>query len=281
MRWTRFYAPEAFLDAAGPLLRASPLVNQIPLGIAVALAADPLRYGDQPPRLYTVHVGDTCVGAVVQTPPWLPGLSAMSPEVAAFAGARFAADHPDVNGVSGPDAAADAFLAAALAALPARPPVHTEGMGLFALHTVAEVRRPAGHRRPAIPADGPLLQGWLEAFRDEAIPADPPIQPGAGASAAGRGTGHFWVDAAGVTVAYATFGRDLEGYVSVGPVYTPPAQRGRGYATALVAEMSALALASGRVGCTLFTDLANPTSNGIYETIGYRRIGTMKRHFLR
>lgn len=41
--------------------------------------------------------------------------------------------------------------------------------------------------------------------------------------------------------------------------------------------MSAAALAEGRVGCTLFTDLANPTSNRIYERIGYVRVGTMRR----
>ena len=50
--------------------------------------------------------------------------------------------------------------------------------------------------------------------------------------------------------------------------------RGTGYATALVTHLSAWAFASGAIGCTLFTDLANPASNRIYERIGHRRVGT-------
>ena len=55
-------------------------------------------------------------------------------------------------------------------------------------------------------------------------------------------------------------------------MYTPPEARGRGYASALVAELTAALLASGRSFCCLFTDLANPTSNRIYERIGYRPV---------
>jgi len=55
----------------------------------------------------------------------------------------------------------------------------------------------------------------------------------------------------------------------IGPVYTPPALRGHGYATALVAHASAHALTHGRTRCYLHTDLANPTSNAIYQRIGY------------
>jgi hypothetical protein len=56
-------------------------------------------------------------------------------------------------------------------------------------------------------------------------------------------------------------------------VYTPREHRRRGYATALVAEQSSWLLQSGHRACFLFTDLANPTSNAIYERIGYRRVG--------
>ncbi|HSS37114.1 MAG TPA: GNAT family N-acetyltransferase, partial [Patescibacteria group bacterium] len=58
----------------------------------------------------------------------------------------------------------------------------------------------------------------------------------------------------------------------VGPVYTPPARRGRGYASACVAGASQAGLDSGLRFLFLFTDLANPTSNHIYETIGYEPI---------
>ena len=58
----------------------------------------------------------------------------------------------------------------------------------------------------------------------------------------------------------------------VGPVYTPPEHRGRGYATSLVADLTAERLSTGLAFCFLFTDLANPTSNAIYARIGYEPV---------
>jgi len=58
----------------------------------------------------------------------------------------------------------------------------------------------------------------------------------------------------------------------VGPVYTPPEHRRRGYATSLVAAWTAQLLGRGIHRCALFTDLANPTSNSIYQTVGYRPV---------
>jgi predicted GNAT family acetyltransferase len=60
--------------------------------------------------------------------------------------------------------------------------------------------------------------------------------------------------------------------IRIGPVYTPREHRGRGYATALVAELSTAMLARGYRACFLYTDLSNPISNAIYERIGYQRV---------
>ena len=60
--------------------------------------------------------------------------------------------------------------------------------------------------------------------------------------------------------------------IRVGPVYTPPELRGRGYASNLVAAASQAALDDGRRALFLFTDLANPTSNRIYQAIGYEPV---------
>ena len=59
--------------------------------------------------------------------------------------------------------------------------------------------------------------------------------------------------------------------IRIGPVYTPPEHRRRGYATTLVADQSAWLLEQGHRACFLYTDLANPTSNRIYVEIGYER----------
>jgi predicted GNAT family acetyltransferase len=67
----------------------------------------------------------------------------------------------------------------------------------------------------------------------------------------------------------------------VGPVYTPPACRGRGYASAAVASLSQRLLDDGASRCMLFTDLSNPTSNKIYDALGYRRFADWEeRRFL-
>jgi hypothetical protein len=60
--------------------------------------------------------------------------------------------------------------------------------------------------------------------------------------------------------------------IRIGPVYTPPPHRRRGYATSLVAEQSRWLLERGHRSCFLFTDLSNSTSNSIYAAIGYRRV---------
>ena len=57
--------------------------------------------------------------------------------------------------------------------------------------------------------------------------------------------------------------------ISVTLVYTPPEMRRRGYASACVAELSRMLLDEGWEYCSLYTDLANPTSNHIYAEIGY------------
>jgi predicted GNAT family acetyltransferase len=64
----------------------------------------------------------------------------------------------------------------------------------------------------------------------------------------------------------------VEGVVRVGPVWTPPDLRGRGYASALVAATTALALERGARRCMLFADVANATSNAIYRRIGFERV---------
>jgi len=66
--------------------------------------------------------------------------------------------------------------------------------------------------------------------------------------------------------------RPTEKGMTVGGVYTPPELRGKGYATSCVAELSRHILQSGKEFCTLYTDLANPTSNSIYKKIGYTEV---------
>ncbi|HEX6059040.1 MAG TPA: GNAT family N-acetyltransferase [Gemmatimonadaceae bacterium] len=142
------------------------------------------------------------------------------------------------------------------------------------LHALAEVRRvalPRGALRPAGPDDLELLADWVVAFEREALgDADVPRLRAAAARRLAAGEPYLWVDE--LPRAMAATARPTRHTISINAVYTPPAERGRGYATGCVALLSERMLAAGRRACVLFTDLANPTSNAIYARIGYQPV---------
>jgi len=80
----------------------------------------------------------------------------------------------------------------------------------------------------------------------------------------------------GCPVSTACLSRETHKSLAVNRVYTPPFFRGRGYATSCVASLSQLILDRGYDFALLFTDLANPTSNSIYQKIGYRAVCDFK-----
>lgn len=82
----------------------------------------------------------------------------------------------------------------------------------------------------------------------------------------------LWEDDSGSPVSMAYASVPGAGVTRVSGVWTPPAQRGHGYASAVVGTLSAERVDHGET-CMLYTDLANPTSNGIYRALGYRRVG--------
>ncbi|MBE4738117.1 GNAT family N-acetyltransferase [Streptomyces caniscabiei] len=82
----------------------------------------------------------------------------------------------------------------------------------------------------------------------------------------------FWETPDGTPVSMAAATSIVGGMVRVDPVYTPPHVRGRGYAAAVTVEASRAALAAGAKEVVLFTDPGNPTSNALYQRLGYVRL---------
>lgn len=76
----------------------------------------------------------------------------------------------------------------------------------------------------------------------------------------------------GIPVSMAGFTREMQTAIGVAFVYTPPYYRGNGYASSCVAQISQIALDNGFTKCVLYTDLLNPTSNSIYQKIGYTAV---------
>ncbi|WP_330949136.1 GNAT family N-acetyltransferase [Virgibacillus sp. MG-45] len=60
---------------------------------------------------------------------------------------------------------------------------------------------------------------------------------------------------------------------TINAVFTPDKFKRNGYASSAVAALSEHLLKCGKQFCNLYTDLANPTSNGIYQKIGYKQVG--------
>jgi predicted GNAT family acetyltransferase len=148
--------------------------------------------------------------------------------------------------------------------------------GIYALETVTQPSAPPGRPRAATARDRALLVDWWGAFAAEALGALELDEEGAGRNVDHRlstpGNGIALWEAAGKPVSAVGFGSPTPSGIRIGPVYTPPEYRGRGYASALTAHVSAEQLAGGRSFCFLYTDLANPTSNKIYVAIGYERV---------
>lgn len=261
--------PAAFLTAAEPRLLADEARHNLLLGLARTLRDDPSVYAEY--RLWLVRDGDRVVGAALRTPPF--NLVLAQPESDAVLDALAGAIDEQLPGVVGALPEAEAF-AAAWSARTGSTPRRTLSTRIFALEQVRPASGVAGVMRTAVEEDRPLLRDWLTAFGDEALPegeargeVESMVDHRLGANDAGL---VLWED--GEPVSVAGYGERTPNGIRVGPVYTPPELRGRGYASALVAGLSAMLLAEGRKFCFLYTDLANPTSNRIYERIGYERV---------
>jgi RimJ/RimL family protein N-acetyltransferase len=264
----------AFLDLAGPLLERDEARNDLILGIAGTLVRRPDAY---PRVLLWVVVGDARpVAAALQTEPY-PLVIAV-PEGERALDALLRTIHEDGAPIPGVTATLPHAEEAARrwASLTGSSWERTLSQGVYALTEVLDVAEPAGEARVATPRDRPLLLEWLSAFAVEALPHPEDEIRHLERSVDGRFAGAesamwIWETGAG-PVALAGYGGPTSTGIRVGPVYTPPEHRRRGYATALVAALSRSLLDEGYRVCFLHTDLANPTSNAIYERIGYERV---------
>ncbi|MDX6520916.1 MAG: uncharacterized protein QOJ31_1938 [Gaiellales bacterium] len=139
----------------------------------------------------------------------------------------------------------------------------------FELREVRRPRIPAGRFRPATAGDHDLLERWTVAFgADIAEPTTHAVAARQVARLAAESDLAVW-DLDGRVVSMAGVVRRTPRSSTIALVYTPPELRGRGFASAVVAELSQRELDAGQQLCSLFTDVANPTSNHIYAEIGY------------
>ncbi|MDJ0380194.1 GNAT family N-acetyltransferase [Streptomyces sp. G-G2] len=266
MTWTFTEDLAAFLDAAGPALTADPLANTLLLTTVDSLRRrGPNAFGPCPPYFAGWAGADGAVSAVLVCTPPNPLLVGALPAEALDALAAVLHTEPLLAEVSGFNARSED--AEVLAAAWGRP-VEAHQERLFRLDApVAPAPAPAGSSRPAAEEDVPLLLEWLAAFAAEA--GTPAAAEAWARDRISYGGILLWRDAAGTPVSLASFSRPQASTARVGPVYTPPGERGHGYAAGATHAATLAARAAGAAEVLLFTDLANPTSNRLYPRLGY------------
>ncbi len=269
----RIATAEAFLARAGPFLTAHEPEHNLPLGLLGRLLDEPRLYGYDP-TFVVAEDADEVVGCLVRTPPHGVVLSRFdSPEAVDLVAEAVLDMHPGLVGAVGPQDVVAQFAStwAARTGVDARIGIRQR---VHAASAVLELPRASGRMREAGPDDIPTVLDWLNGFADEAL-GETLHREEAEASYRRReadpdGAWLLWDDDGPVSL--AAYGNPTPTGTRVGPVYTPPEHRGRGYATSLVADLTAERLAAGLAFCFLFTDLANPTSNAIYARIGYEPV---------
>ncbi|CAN5848116.1 GNAT family N-acetyltransferase [soil metagenome] len=264
---------EEFLAQAGDFLARHEAEHNLLLGIASTIRQSPEIYGE-PPRFAVVSDEQgTVKAATLQTPPFNVVLSMSEDEAATDALADALRGDP-LPGVLGPKDVAARFAARWAGA--GRTAALDVAERIFRLDRLIPPMRPArGRWRIAEERDRTTIARWLVAFREEADPESPPMQDpddtaGRWIAQVGRIV-YLWDDDDEVVSMVGAGGETPNG-IRIGPVYTPPERRGNGYASSLTAAASQDQLDRGRRFVFLFTDLANPTSNKIYQAIGYEPV---------
>lgn len=276
----RFTDATAFEAATQDFLLAEEAANNLFFGVIGTLIDQPSRYPG-PNDMVVVMKGKVPVLVGLRTPPYNLIVS-RGPEAAVEALAdhmveQVAAGAPALPGVLTDDATARVFLKRWEALRGERGKLRDPQR----IYRLSEVEAPTGVRgraRQASEADLERVTGWLQAF-DTDIKSVRSSQPAEAyrADAARRiaaGEVVLWeVDGEVVSMA-ARCGWTPNG-ARIGYVFTPAEHRCCGYGSAVTASCSQAQLDTGRHFCFLFTDLNNPTTNRIYQAIGYEPVCDM------
>lgn len=276
MSWFMTADTAEFLDVAGEFLRAEAARNSVMLTVTADLeAAGPGAGGgaDHGGMLFGWQRAEAgpLTAAFMHTPGYPVMLSAMSETAAAELARDLTAAGRQVSGINAAQEAADAFTAAWRDRTGDGVTVHRR-MRLFRLARLAPpAPSPEGSARPGTGTDRDLLVAWFGAFAREV--GDIPAHDNRSDidNRLGYGGITLW-EARGAPVSVACLTRAVGGMARIGPVYTPPDLRGRGYAAGATAAVSQAALDAGVRDVVLYTDLANPVSNALYERLGYRAV---------
>jgi RimJ/RimL family protein N-acetyltransferase len=259
---------EPYAERVLPLLATSPAEYTIALSVI-----DTVRGGhawsDQPMLFGWLEEDGEVRGAISRNPPYELLLSVVPEAETAGLVTALRDTGAAVPGVNGAIETVERFAAAWTAGTGLRATTAFE-LRLFALGSLQPLDPPpAGRARAAAAADLELAMAWFAAFEAElGLPVTESEPRARRQIAAGRLW--LWEDDGGTVVAMAGRNAAAAGVARIIAVYTPPEQRGRRYGGAVTAACAADALARDAERVVLFTDLAAPAPNAVYQRIGFR-----------
>ena len=260
-----------FLDLCGKSLYAHEAEYSLMLGLAEVAS----RKEDPSGNFYCVKDGQQIIGSGYVTEKNLI-LSSMPKEAVRALADQMYFDKMHVPGVVGPVKVIELF-AKYWAGVTEQKYSVAMSQKIYKLEKVIPAKAVAGKIHVAGPEYEELVRDWVYAFSVESLPPHEAVPEAAALFAKNkieRKEIFLWLDENGKPVCMNASGRPTKNGTSISAVYTPKELRGRGYASALVATTSQVILDQGKKFCMLYTDLSNPTSNKIYQNIGYNEIAT-------
>lgn len=279
MRFQLYGDVQAFYEAAYPALMRGEAQNLVPLGNVLIGVAGTDKTGWRDPAnwlMATVMDGDAVLLTALMTPPhnltpYAPDNRCTDEAVRRLAQGLLETGVP-VPGVMAENSLAERFAAAYGDASHQSHQI-VKRQRIYELAEVSPAIPAVGFVRPARESDLAFLPYWFEGFQSDCFGTTPSARVAADDSRYHIRSGRLFIlEDGGTPVSMAKVHRELRTACGVGYVYTPPYFRGRGYASTLVAEVSRMILKRGFLRCVLYTDLANPISNSIYQKIGYRPV---------
>ncbi len=272
MRIEQYSSVDRFLGEHRDFLLQHEAENNLPLGLSMRIQNGWLPAN--PPFFAAIRDEQGVVGVSVMTSPHALTISALRDVSLANQAAEILANYVyshkiELSGVLSAPATTTAFCEIWQAKTGKEP--------LLSMHeriyTLTEVIPPApiaGSLKQAITTDAEWLAEWLSAFHDEALPTEPHWDWNAVAERQiATGSAWYW-EIDGKPVSSLASSRPTINGICIGAVSTPRQFRGKGYASNAVAALSQHLLNQGYRFCMLFTDLSNPTSNKIYQAIGFK-----------
>jgi len=260
-----------FLERVQPFLVRREAEHCLILGLLDGLRAGE-QFGAAPPLMASVEERGDVAAVVLMTPPRNLILSWTADDSTIDAIAReLRARGVAIPGVNGSADIARKFVLKWSELSGCRYRVQM-AQRIYQLSRVINETRAAGRLREPDLSDEAILREWRAAFSVDAEGMDPSQARENAALPMPPSRRMFFWELEGTPVAMAGFAGLTPNGIRIAWVYTPPENRGKGFAGACVAALSQKLLDDGRKFCFLYTDLANPISNHVYQKIGYQPV---------